>query len=127
MPARGATVDGSGNGWGPQVHEHTVVGTAAWVERDQFVYFVTMERELGTPDDWPKLRDGLVSALAAAFGLDTIWLDLPAEVQRRRVAQRLAQAYEVVDQVRARHDPDSDWDDFFDALWDARHRVREVG
>ena len=124
MPARGATVDGSGNGVGPQVHEHTVVGTAAWVARDQFVYFVTMERELGVPADWPVFRDGLVAALTAAFGLDTIWQDLPADLQRRRVEQRLAAAYQLVDAVRTHHNPDADWDAFFDALWAGRDRLR---
>ena len=118
-------MDGSTNGGGPH-GDHTVVGTAAWVERDQFVYFVTMERELGEPGDWSRFRDGLISALNAAFGLDTIWLHLPEPVQRRRVQRRLEQAYEVVDGVRAGHDPAEDWDAFFDALWAARHRLRQA-
>ena len=115
-------VDGRVNG--VAVDESTVVGTAAWVARDQFVYFVTMERELGIPADWPVFRDGLVAALTAAFGLDTIWQDLPADLQRRRVEQRLAAAYRLVDAVRAHHDPDADWDAFFDALWAGRDRLR---
>ena len=109
------------------VGDHTVVGTAAWVERDQFVYFVTMERELGVPGDWNEFRHGLVSALTAAFGLDTIWLDLPEPVQRHQVQCRRDRAYAVVDEVRARHDPATDWDGFFDALWAARHRLRRAG
>lgn len=28
-----------------------VIGTSAWIERDQFVYFVTMARELGRPGE----------------------------------------------------------------------------
>jgi len=116
-------VDAAGNG--VAVEEHTMVGTAAWVARDQFVYFVTMERKLGTPADWPRFRDGLVAALTAAFGLDTIWEDLPVEGQRARVAQRQAQAYAVVDAVRTHHDPAADWEAFFDGLWAGRHRLRE--
>jgi hypothetical protein len=98
----------------------TVIGTSAWIERDQFVYFVTMARELGDPEDWGRFRDQLVSALKAAWGLDAIWLNLPADRQERRRAQRIATAYEIVDEVRARHDPLKGWDDFFDALWAAR-------
>ena len=110
------------NGHG--VPDHAVVGTASWVAREQFVYFVTMERELGTPADWPVFRDGLVAALTAAFGLDTIWGDLPAAAQHRRVALRLAAAYELVDAVRAVHDPVTDWEGFFAALWEGRDRLQ---
>ena len=115
-------MDGRVNG--VAVAADTVVGSPAWIARDQFVYFVTMERELGTPGDWPQFRDGLVAALTAAFGLDTIWLDLPTEAQRRRVEQRLAAAYQLADAVRAHHDPVVDWERFFDALWAGRDRLR---
>ena len=98
----------------------TMIGTSAWIERDQFVYFVTMARELGDPENWEKFRTQLVSALRAAWGLDAIRLNLPADQQERLRAQRIATTYEVVDSIRARHDPLTDWDAFFDALWDAR-------
>lgn len=118
-------MDGRVNG--VSVVADTVVGSPAWIARDQFVYFVTMERELGTPGDWPQFRDRLVAALTAAFGLDTIWTDLPPETQQRRVAQRLSAAYGLVDSVAARHDPVTDWDGFFDALWAGRDRLRPPG
>lgn len=97
-----------------------VVGTSAWIEREQFVYFVTIARELGDPGDWSVFRDQLVAALRAAWGLDTIWLHLTAEEQQHRRTSRIATAYEVVDAVRGDHDPLSQWEAFADALWHAR-------
>ena len=97
-----------------------IVGTSAWIEREQFVYFVTMARELGDPGDWSAFRDQLVAALRAAWGLDTIWLHLTGEEQQRRRSSRIATAYEVVDAVRGDHDPLTQWEAFADALWDAR-------
>ena len=97
-----------------------VVGTSAWIEREQFVYFVTMARELGDPGDWSAFRDQLVAALRAAWGLDTVWLHLTAKNQQRRRASRIASAYEVVDAVRSGHDPLTQWDAFADALWATR-------
>jgi hypothetical protein len=97
-----------------------VIGTSAWIERDQFVYFVTMARQLGDPADWLTFRDQLVSALKAAWGLDAIWLNLPADRQAHRRAQRIKSTYDIVDEVRTRHDPLTDWDAYFDALWAAR-------
>ncbi|MFA9444438.1 hypothetical protein [Egicoccus sp. AB-alg6-2] len=101
-----------------------VFGSAAFVERDQFVYYVTLARELDDPADWPGFRSELVAALNAAWGLDTIWSDLPAEVQRERTEGRLQRAHEVLDVVRQQHDPLCDWDQFTDSLWDARDRLR---
>jgi hypothetical protein len=99
----------------------TVIGTSAWIERDQFVYFVTMAKELGDPEDWGTFRGQLVSALRAAWGLDAVWLDLPADQQQRRRSQRISDAYKAVDSVRSNHDPLTDWDGYFDALWSAFH------
>jgi hypothetical protein len=63
----------------------TVLRTSAWIERGQFVYFVTMARQLGDPADWLTFRDQLVSALKAAWGLDAIWLHLPPTGKRNVV------------------------------------------
>jgi hypothetical protein len=92
----------------------------AFIERDQFVYYVTMERELANPGDWPSFRVGLVDALTVAWGLDTVWLDLDRPAQLERIARRRQAAFGIVDQVRTAYDPLTDWDRFFDALWDAR-------
>ena len=101
-------------------NDHTVIGTPAWIERDQYVYFVTMAHELGDPADWPRFRDRLVSALNAAWALDTVWAHLDRQAQQQRTAERHRLAFAIVDEVRARHDPVTGWDGFFDALWDAR-------
>ena len=112
---------GSGAVWTLEVDDDpTVVGSSAWIERDQFVYFVTMARELGDPGNWAMFRDQLVTALKAAWGLDALRLNLPADMRERRRAQRIATVYEVVDSIRARHDPLTEWDAFFDDLWAAR-------
>jgi hypothetical protein len=100
--------------------DHTVWGSPAFIERDQFVYYVTMERELGNPGDWSSFRVGLVDALTVAWGLGTVWLDLDRPAQLERIARRRQAAFGIVDQVRTGHDPLTDWDGFFDALWDAR-------
>ena len=103
-----------------------VWGTPAFITRDQFVYFITLAREKGDPADWPAFRMQLVAALTAAWGLDTRWTDLDPDVQHAQVDERRRRALELVDNVRARHDPLCDWDRFFDALWDGRGPLRET-
>ena len=105
--------------------EQAVWGSAGFITRDQFVYFVTLAREKGDPADWPRFRVELVDALTAAWGLDTRWTDLDRDAREGEVAQRRRRAFDLVDQVRSRHDPLCDWDRFFDALWEGRARVRE--
>ena len=105
--------------------EQTVWATPAFIERDQFVYFVTLARERGDPADWPSFRVELVAALTAAWGLDTRWTDLDAAAQQTQVDQKRRRAFELVDHIRTRHDPLCDWDGFFDALWAAREPLRQ--
>lgn len=100
--------------------DDTVIGTPAWIERDQYVYFMTVAHERGDPADWAEFRERLVSALNAAWALDTVWAHLDRQAQQQRTAARHRVAFAIVDQVRARHDPATGWDGFFDALWDAR-------
>jgi hypothetical protein len=107
------------------LEDEAVWGSPAFVERDQFVYFVTMAHELADPTDWPAFRDELVAALNAAWGLDTVWVELAPRAQARRTAERFQWAYALVDAVRRRHDPSTDWDGFFDALWAGRGPLRE--
>lgn len=80
-----------------------------WIERDQFVYYVEMERQLGDPSDWPSFREGVISALEAAFGWEPTG---DGDVLARRL--------DVLDVVRGAHDPVAEWDAFFEALWRAR-------
>ena len=104
-----------------------VVGTSAWIERDQFVYFVTMARELGSPNDWQVFRDELVAALRAAWGIDAIWLHLDAAGQQGRRARRVSLAYDIVDETRRHHDPSVDWDGFLEYLWSSRRPLTGGG
>ncbi len=80
----------------------------AWIQRDQFVYYVEMERALSDPADWQRFRDGLLQALQAAFGLG---------IDRQQVT-------DLLDGLRSSHDPVTDWPAFFDALWDNRAQIR---
>lgn len=109
---------------GGEVDEAAVWGTPAFIERDQFVYYLTLAHQLSDPTDWPAFRRELVAALTAAWGLDTIWIGTPADVQQRRTAARLDRAFVLVDEIRADHDPAGDWEAFFNALWDARGPLR---
>ena len=108
-----------------RVDDPAVWGSPAFIERDQFVYFVTLTHELSDPTDWPTFRRELVAALTAAWGLDTIWTGVPPDIQQRDTAVRLDRAFVLVDEIRAGHDPVVDWDAFFDALWDARGPLRD--
>jgi hypothetical protein len=97
-----------------------VVGTPSWIERDQFVYFLTMARELGDPHDWPVFRGELVAALRAAWGFDALWLHLDRDGQHARRDARIARAYDILDQTRQRHDPAVNWEEFAASLWASR-------
>ena len=115
----------SANGVGSaEPHEAAVWGTPAFIERDQFVYYLTLAHELADPTDWPAFRNELVTALTAAWGLDTRWTDLDTTAQQAEVDERRRRAFVLVDDIRADHDPAVDWPRFFDALWDARGPLR---
>jgi hypothetical protein len=90
----------------------------AWIHRDQFVHYLQLAHALGDPHDWPQLRQDLLRALTAAFGLDASigHGDQPSPRQRR--------ALELLDEVRREHDPATDWPAFFDTLWSRRDAIR---
>ena len=108
-----------------EVDDAAVWGTPAFIERDQFVYYLTLAHELADPTDWPAFRSELVAALTAAWGLDTRWTDLDTTAQQQKVDDRRRRAFLLVDQIRTDHDPAVDWPRFFDALWDARRPLRD--
>lgn len=89
------------------------VDEIAWIERDQFVYFMEMEHQLGDPTDWPAFRVGLGEALAAAFG----WLPEAPEGTDDAVLGRL-------DSARETADPTTEWDRFLEAVWSTLSRRR---
>lgn len=80
----------------------------AWIQRDQFVYYLEMERALGDPGDWSRFRSDLLQALQAAFGID-----IDTE-----------QVLELLDRMSTLHDPLTDWPAFFEALWGHRTQIR---
>lgn len=90
----------------------------AWIQRDEFVHYVELAHAMSEPYIWPRVRDELLRALTAAFGLDDGNADgeLPTAPQRR--------AIEVLDDIRRHHDPATDWPAFFDMLWSRRHAIR---
>lgn len=95
----------------------------AWIQRDQFVHYVTIAGLTSDPHDWPRLRDDLLGALTAAFGLD---IDDPDSngTPEPILTSRQQRTFGLLDDTRARHDPATDWPGFFDALWEGRRRLR---
>lgn len=94
-------------------------GDLAWIRRDQFVYFVELERAGSDPSDWTRFREAMYAAVVAACGLDHLdgpsvdaRMAGPSETTRRRALQ-------VLDVVRARHDPAADWPGFLDGVYRA--------
>ena len=90
----------------------------AWIHRDQFVHYVELAHALGDPDDWARFRDQLLCALTAAFGLVVRGLN------GDRLTPDERHTLQVLDQVRWRHDPATDWPAFFELLWNRRRAIR---
>lgn len=87
----------------------------AWIQRDQFVHYVSLARATQDPDDWPTFRQALLEALTAAFGLD----HEPEGHGARRTA-----AFALLDRTRPIHDPTEAWPGFMETLWARRHTIR---
>lgn len=90
----------------------------AWIHRDEFVHYIELAHGLSEPHDWPRLREGLLRALTAAFGLDA------GNVHDTQFASPQRRALDVLDDIRRHHNPSTDWPAFFDALWSRRHAIR---
>lgn len=92
------------------------VDDLAWIQRDQFVHYVTLARAShDDPRDWPAFRHALLDALTAAFGLDH-------EPDAERVP--LMAAADVLERTRLACDPHDAWPDFMNTLWRSRHAIR---
>ena len=100
--------------------DHAGIGVddLQWIHRDQFVHHVELAHALGDPDDWSRFRHDLLRALTAALGPD------PRGVNGDRLRPREHHALEVLEQVRCKHDPATDWLGFSELLWSRRHAVR---
>lgn len=81
------------------------VDDVAVIEREQFVYFMEMERETGDVSDWSAFRAGLGDAIATALGWE------PAD------AQRGAEVIALLDAACEVADPSTDWPRFSDEVW----------
>ena len=92
------------------------VNDVAWIQRDQFLYYLNGARLHGDPGDWASFRLILADALGAAFGFD----DVDA---RSSDAERLA-ALGVVDRMRATSPPATSWQGFVDGVWARRREIR---
>lgn len=95
----------------------------AWIRRDQFIYYVELERGLHDPRDWPGFRERLVEALMAAFALNLGPGVRGADGMRESEGSR-GRVRRLLEEVRAGHDPVLDWLGFREALWEARTRLR---
>lgn len=93
------------------------------IEREGFLHFVTIARRCGHAGQWAVFRDELVSALTAAFALDSRWVDREEELETARVDERRRRAFALVDEAAARFDPVSQWPQFREVLWDGRQAL----
>ena len=89
-----------------------------WIHRDQFVHYIQLAHALSDPHDWPRLREDLVQALTAAFGLDA------GNTSGARLTPSQRRALGVLEDIRPHHNPATDWPAFFDTLWTRRHAIR---
>lgn len=89
-----------------------------WIHRHQFVHYIQLAHALSDPHDWPRLRQDLVQALTAAFGLDA------GNTSGERLTPPQRRALDVLDDIRLRHNPATDWPAFSDSLWTRRHAIR---
>lgn len=91
------------------------VDDLAWIQRDQFVHYLTVARATTDPDHWPTFRQAVVEALTAAFGLDNC-----ADAHDLRQST----AIEVLDAIRSTCDPATSWPEFMASLWERRQTIR---
>lgn len=92
----------------------------AWIERDQFVYFTEVERELSDPNDWPRLKHDLARALIVALALPAM------ESDDRDSSGVPPPVSALLDQVRRLRDPTVEWELFQDGLWKERRSLVDV-
>lgn len=90
------------------------VDDLAWIQRDQFVHYLTVTRTDHDAGDWSTFRPAVLEALTAAFGLD----EEPTNDQTMSVA------LDVVDGARRAFDPATCWPAFIARLWARRHIIR---
>jgi hypothetical protein len=95
-----------------------------WIERDQYVYYLTIAYMLAGPTDWPTFRRAVYGGLQAALGIAPPPPTGPSPDPRARPDPAPQQhAFALLDDLRNRYDPASNWTGFVIALWDRRHEL----
>lgn len=94
----------------------------AWVQHEQFHYYMELARQEGDPRDWKTFRLSLLHSLTGAFGLGSLRpFEDPREgsltVDQERVAG-------LLDQIRDQLDPATEWFAFVKVLWGRRGEIR---
>ena len=95
-----------------------------WIHRDQYVHYVELAHAISSPHDWPQLRQDLLAALTATFGLGRGDGNGDCNGNGQPFTPRQHRALEVLDEIHDQYDPATDWPAFFDALWQRRHTLR---
>ena len=92
----------------------------AWIERDQFAYYLTVAYMSADPTDWPSFRRAIHGALVATHYLDRhLAADAsPEDAPDQRHAMRL------LDDIRDRYNPAVTWAGFVLELWTHRREFR---
>lgn len=94
----------------------------AWIERDQFIYFMQMEHQLNDPADWPRFRAAVVEVLSATLGGAALGPVALTDGLSRQV--RPDPLVASLDAVRSQHDPATEWDRFLAGVWTVRQSLR---
>jgi hypothetical protein len=92
----------------------------AWVEREQFAYYLTVAYMTADPNDWPSFRRAIHGALVAALALNRHL----AQDTRPDEAPRQQQAMRLLDDARNRYNPAVTWAGFVLELWARRREFR---
>jgi len=92
----------------------------AWVEREQFAYYLTVAYMSADPADWPSFRRAIHGALLAALYLDR-HLDADTSAPEAPDQQH---AMRLLDDIGERYNPAVAWAGFVLELWTRRHEFR---
>ncbi len=91
-------------------------GLFAWIEREQFAYYLTVAYLTADPQDWPAFRRALHGALVATLYLDR---HLEAETPADEAPDQ-RHALQLLDDIRDRYNPAVTWAGFVLELWARR-------
>jgi hypothetical protein len=94
----------------------------AWVQHEQFHYYLELARQDGDARDWKTFRLSLLHSLTAPFGLGSRKpFEEPREGSFTADQERVAR---LLDQLRGEVDPETEWFAFVKLLWGRRGEIR---